>query len=191
MKINFSFFFRINFYCSFCVIAMVIFLSACNKKQPKPVFDLNTPGSQVVASYNDSTPQVVYYYKVDEKGETTQEKIGEAYYYENKQEYIGGGLKEGKREGKWYAFFKDGSVQTEAFYVDGKMDGSYKVYQENGKLLYKGHYDHGNCDGTWYFYDSEGKVTKVTKADKNTIVCGYCPRCLELKQNMQKAEEPH
>jgi antitoxin component YwqK of YwqJK toxin-antitoxin module len=134
-----------------------------------------------MASYNDSTPQVVFYYKVDEKGNPTDEKIGEAYYYENMQEYVGGGMKDGKREGKWYAFFIDGSVQTEAFYIDGNEHGAYNVYQENGKPLYKGHYNHGICNGTWYFFDNEGKQTKKLKADKNTIICRYCPRCLQIK----------
>jgi antitoxin component YwqK of YwqJK toxin-antitoxin module len=73
-------------------------------------------------------------------------------------------------------------VQTEAFYIDGKEHGAYNVYQENEKPLFKGHYNHGDCDGTWYFYDSGGKQTKKIKADKNTTVCEYCPRCLQLKQ---------
>jgi antitoxin component YwqK of YwqJK toxin-antitoxin module len=135
-----------------------------------------------MASYNDTIPQVVFYYKVDKKGNQTQEKIGEAYYYDNKQEYIGGGLKDGKREGKWYAFFKDGSVQTEAFYIDGKEHGAYNIYRENGKPLFKGHYDHGICNGTWYWYDENGKQTKKVKADKNTIACEYCSKCMRLKQ---------
>jgi hypothetical protein len=146
MKNNFSFFFDKMFYHGLWVIVILICFTACNKRHPKPVFDLNTPGGQVMASYNDSTPQVVFYYKLDKNGNPTDEKIGETFYYENKQEYIGGGLKDEKREGKWYAFFRDGSVQTEAFYIDGKEHGAYNVYQENGKPLYKGHYDHGNCD---------------------------------------------
>jgi antitoxin component YwqK of YwqJK toxin-antitoxin module len=125
---------------------------------------------------------VVYYYKTDEKGNKTDEKVGEAYYYENKQQFVGGGLKEGKREGKWYAFFRDGSVQTEAFYIDGKEHGDYNVYRENGNPFFKGHYDHGNCDGTWSWYDENGNQTKKIKADKNTIACEYCQKCLKLKK---------
>ena len=182
MKVHFSLFSTQTDFRSVLIITLLICFAACNKRPPKPVFDLDTKGAQVMASYNDSIPQVVFYYKLDKQGNPTDEKIGEAYYYENKQEYVGGGLKDGIREGKWYAFFRDGSVQTEAFYIDGKEHGAYKVYQENGKPLFKGHYDYGNCDGTWYFYDNEGKLTKKIKTDKNTQVCGYCPRCLELKQ---------
>jgi len=163
------------------MILLLTCFTACKSKKPKPIFDLSSPGSQVIASYTDSLPQVVYYYKVDEKGNTTQEKIGEAYYYENKQEYVGGGMKDGKREGRWYAFFRDGSVQTEAFYIDGMEHGAYNVYRENGKPMFKWYYNHGVCDGTWYWYDENGSVTKKMKADKNTIVCEYCEKCLKLK----------
>jgi len=159
---------------------------SCENKHTisKPAFDLDTPGGEVVAAYDETTPQTIFYYKIDENGKQTQEKIGEAYFYENKQEYIGGGLKDGKRDGKWYAFFRDGSVQTEAFYVEGKEHGAYNVYRENGHPIFKGHFDHGICDGIWYYYDENGKVTKKIKADKNTIACEYCKKCMELKSKI-------
>jgi antitoxin component YwqK of YwqJK toxin-antitoxin module len=163
------------------IFVMLVCFTACSKRHPKPVFDLNTKGGEIVASYNDSTPKAVFYYKVDKNGNPTQEKIGEAYFYDNKQEYIGGGLKDGKRDGKWHAFFKDGSVQTEAFYIDGKEHGAYNVYRENGTPIYKGHYDHGICDGTWYYYNEKGEETKKISADENTIACEYCPKCMKLK----------
>jgi antitoxin component YwqK of YwqJK toxin-antitoxin module len=171
----------------FTILLILICFTACKNKKTKPVFDLNSPGSKVIATYTDSLPQIVYYYKTDEQGKTTDEKIGEAYYYENKQEYVGGGLKDGQREGKWYAFFRDGSVQTEAFYIDGKEHGPYNVYHENGKPMFKWHYDHGVCDGTWYWYDENGNVTKKMKTDKNVITCGYCEKCLKIRS--QKSED--
>jgi len=164
----------------FLVVGFFIFLTACNQ-QPKPVFDINAPGAEVMASYNDSTPQVVFYYKVDEQGTPTQEKIGESYYYDNNQEYIGGRFKDGEKEGQWYAFFRDGTVQSEIFYVNGIEHGDYKIYSEQGKPFLRGHYNHGICDGTWYFYDENGKQTKRIIASKTNIACGYCTKCLKLK----------
>jgi hypothetical protein len=172
----------VNIFFQFLIILEFLFcITACRNKTPKPVFDINSPGGEVVAMYSDSIPQIVFFYKIDEKGNKTQEKIGEAYYYENRHEYVGGGMKEGKREGKWQAFFRDGSLQTEAFYVDGKEHSAYNVYRENGNPVYKGHYDHGVCDGIWYWYDENGIVTKKIKADANTIACGYCSKCTRLK----------
>ena len=181
MNKNFNFYYK-----ELIVLLFLFFFITCQKKQTKPIFDLNTPGGEVMNVYDDGSPQVVFYYKIDVNGKKTQEKIGEAYFYNRNeddkiQEFIGGGMKDNKREGKWYAFFKDGSVQTEAFYINGIEHGAYNVYRDNGKPLYKGHYDHGNCDGIWYWYDEKGTVIKKIKADKNTIVCGYCSRCLQLK----------
>ena len=168
----------------FWIIGMLFLLTACKNKQavPKPVFDLDSPGGEVVASFEDDSPQVLIYYKIDENGDQTQEQIGVAEFYPNQQERAGGSLKEGKRNGQWYAFFSDGSLQTDAFYIDGIEHGYYTVYRENGNPYYKGHYDHGICDGTWYWYDETGKQTKKIKANKKTIACEYCKKCLELKQ---------
>ncbi|MCL2435382.1 MAG: hypothetical protein FWD09_04495 [Lentimicrobiaceae bacterium] len=184
MRINFSFFSGNIFYRSLWIFGIIICFAACRNKQqkpPTPEFTLDTPGGEVVAFYNDDSPQIVFYYKTDEQGQPTQEKIGEAYFYENKQEYVTGGLKEGQRDGKWYAFFRDGSVQTEAFYVNGKEHGDYIVYRESGKPIFRGHYNHGVCAGTWYWYDEAGKQTKKIKADANTVACEYCQKCLKLK----------
>jgi len=171
-------------YSCLLVAGTVLFFTSCihnQKNPPKPLFDLSTPGGEVQVAYNDSIPKKVYYYKVDDNGKKSQEIIGEAHYYPNKQEYMGGAMKDGNREGKWYAYFPDGSVQTEAFYVDGKEHGVYNIYRENGKPYLKAHYDHGICDGTWIWYDENGKQTEKIKADKNTIACGYCKKCLALK----------
>jgi antitoxin component YwqK of YwqJK toxin-antitoxin module len=164
----------------FLSLALIICFSACNKKQ-KPVFDLESPGSELIAVYDDSSPNIVYYYKLDKNGNKTDEKIGESYFYENKQVYMGGGSKDGEKDGEWRAFYKDGSIWVEAFYISGKEHGAYNVYRENGNPYYKGHYNNGICDGTWSFYDENGKETKKIKADENTIACQDCPKCRKLK----------
>jgi len=167
------------------IFGVLFFITACGNRQAKPApelaFDLDTPGGKVVASFEDDTPQVVFFYKVDEDGEQTHEQVGIAEYYPNKQERLGGAMKNGKREGQWYAFFPDGSVQTEAYYVDGLEQGDYIVYRSNGNPIFKGHYDLGICDGIWYWYDETGKQIRKVKATQNTVACEYCKKCLSLK----------
>jgi len=163
-------------------LGLVIVFSSCQNQQAKPEFTLDTPGGVIAESWNDTLPKVIFYYKLDKEGNKTNERIGVAEFYQNQQEYVTGGLKEGKREGKWFAFFPDGSVQTEAFYINGKEHGPYNVYRENGNPIFKGHYNHGSCDGTWYWYDETGKETKKVKTDKNTMGCEWCSRCMGLKR---------
>jgi hypothetical protein len=169
------------------ILVILTSFTACKKKTPKPVFDLNSPGGEIQAYYHDSIPKTIYYYKLDKKGNKTQEVIGQAEYYDNHQQYAGGGFKDGKKEGKWYAFFRDGSIQLEAFFIDGKEHGAYNLYRENGNPLCKRHYDHGNCDGTWYWYDENGNVIREMIADKNTVVCEYCEKCRQIRR--QKTED--
>ena len=167
----------------FLIFGILVIFAACEKnKKISPEFTLKTPGGEVVERWNDSLPKVMYYYKVDEQGKATDEKIGVAEYYQNQQEYVTGGLKDGKRDGKWFAFFPDGSVQTEAFFVNGKEHGPYNIFRENGSPLFKGHYNLGICDGTWTWYDENGNLTKKIKADKNTIACNWCSKCMKLKK---------
>jgi hypothetical protein len=184
MKVHFSFF-SDTLYRNLLICGIIVCFVACNNKQqkhPRPEFTLDTPGGKIAEMWNDTTPKVVYYYKLDEEGIPSQERIGVAEFYQNQQEYRSGGLKDGKWEGKCYAFFRDGSVQAESFYVDGKLHGAYNLYRENGKPFLKGHYSHDICDGTWTWYDEAGKQTKKIKADKNTIACEWCAKCLQLKQ---------
>ena len=171
-------------YTCLLVIGALLFFTSCINKQkdpPKPPFDLNTPGGEVQAFYNDTIPKVIFYYQVDEQGNTTDEKIGVADFHPNKKEYRSYGLKDERMEGKCYAFFEDGSVQCESFYIDGELYGEYNLFNENGTPKLKAHYDHGICDGTWIWYDENGKQTKKIKADKKTIACEYCKKCLALK----------
>ncbi|MCL2289437.1 MAG: hypothetical protein FWC34_01840 [Bacteroidetes bacterium] len=184
MKIHFSCFSGNIFYRSLWIFGILVCFVACHNKQqkpPRPEFTLETPGGRPAEMWNDTAPKVVYYYKLDEEGNPTQERIGVAEFYQNKQEYVSGGLKDGKKDGKWYAFHNDGSVFTETFYVDGKHHGIYNLYRDNGHPLLKGHYNHGICDGTWSWYDEAGKQTKKIKADGNTIACEWCAKCMKLK----------
>lgn len=171
----------INFYLLLLLALFVV--HSCKQELPKTefVFDPQTAEYEVISMYADSTPQVVTYYKVDEKGYKTNEIIGEAFFYENKQEHTKGALKNGKREGLWYSYFRDGSVQSEIFYADGKYHDTYKVYRAKDLLWFEGHYNMGICDGTWHYYDEQGNETRTVKADKHTIVCEYCGKCAGIK----------
>jgi hypothetical protein len=183
MKTNFISLFEKTLCRILIIIGLLFTLAACIKqKTVTPEFTMSTPGGQITESWNDTLPKVVLYYDIDEKGNRKDEPVGVAEYYQNQQEYISGGLKEGKREGKWFAFFPDGSVQTEAFYVNGKEHGEYNVFRQNGHPVYKGHYNLGICDGTWTWFDENGNQTKKIKTDINTIGCGWCERCMKLKK---------
>ena len=111
----------------------------------------------------DDAPKVVAYYVMDSAGNPTSELAHETHYYENQHVYIDGNVHSDNREGLWYAYYPDGTVQTKAYYVDGKEEGRYTVYYSNGNVRYTGEYQHGRQTGEWRFYSEDGTLeyTKV------------------------------
>jgi antitoxin component YwqK of YwqJK toxin-antitoxin module len=137
----------------------------------------------VIEQNSDNTPKVVYYYKLDKDGNTTQEVTREEHFYLGGKKYIEGNIKQGERNGKWFAYFQDGSVQVSAFYVSGLEHGEYNVFRENGKPYYTGQYNMGICIGEWKWYDEKGNVTESIMAEGDNLACRNCPRCIAIKLN--------
>ena len=113
----------------------------------------------VLKKYEDDNPKVVVYYVSDSVGNPTSELAHETHYYENRQKYIDGNLHADNRDGLWYAYFPDGTVQTKAYYVDGKEEGRYTVFYSNGNVRYTGEYLHGRQTGEWRFYNEDGTLS--------------------------------
>lgn len=110
--------------------------------------------------YEDESPQVVVYYVLDSLGNPTTEIAHETHFYENHQKYIDGNRNGATREGLWYAYYPDGTVQTKGFYVNGKEQGRYTVYYPNGNVRYTGIYEDGKEVGEWRFYNEDGTLAK-------------------------------
>ena len=110
-------------------------------------------------SYEDDAPQIEVYYVKDSLGNPTSEIAHETHYYQNHQKYIDGNRNGATREGLWYAYYPDGTVQTKGFYVNGKEQGRYTVYYSNGNVRFTGVYDHGNQVGEWRFFNEDGTLS--------------------------------
>lgn len=172
------------------LIVSVVFSVSCTekkKREKKPVVVARTlddyagmPGGVVRNCYADSTPRDIYFYRVDEQGNRTDEIVKEVHCYENRNIYIEGDIKHTERDGVWNAYFKNGRLQATCTYKEGIQVGEEKVYYENGNLMYKGQYDNGICTGKWEFFDESGVRTQSLVADDTTIVCRSCPKCLRL-----------
>jgi len=166
------------------VTVFLLLIVSCSHRNKQAAIDPNDtlPGRVVMAINPDSTPKIVYFYKVDKNGGLTDERYREVHYRPGKKIYVEGNIHNELRNGEWKAYHENGRIQTEATYIDGKENGEYKVYRDNGAFLYTGHYDHGVCVGEWKKYDINGKVVKTEIADENTIVCGGCEKCKALRQ---------
>ena len=77
-----------------------------------------------------------------------------------------GSLKNGKKEGLWVKYRKDGQLKSKGTYKNGKKEGLYVRYWDNGQLYSKGTYKNGKEDGPWVHYYDGGRIwTKGTYKD--------------------------
>ena len=67
------------------------------------------------------------------------------------------GYTNGKREGLWESYYRNGQLHTKGVYRKGKREGEWEFYFRNGQLECKGTYKNGNEDGVFEFYYSKGQ----------------------------------
>lgn len=67
--------------------------------------------------------------------------------------------KDGKLNGKYIIYEKNGKKSTETIYKDGKENGRYYLYNLNGTYRTKGAYLMGKPTGKWEYYDKDGKLS--------------------------------
>lgn len=81
-------------------------------------------------------------------------------------------LKNGKKEGKAYNYYKNGKVDFEFFYVNGLKEGIVKRYYMNGKLYSETPYTHDTIDGIRKIYYENGIVSSETPYCKGNLEPG-------------------
>ena len=55
-------------------------------------------------------------------------------------------------------FFDNGNLKHQRFYKDGKADGKWTHYYKNGQEWTKGNYKNSERSGEWIFYNEDGTV---------------------------------
>jgi antitoxin component YwqK of YwqJK toxin-antitoxin module len=63
-----------------------------------------------------------------------------------------GAFMNGKRDGTWVYFNKNGQINTKGDFKNGVEEGSWVSYHENSKLYTKGDYKNGKKEGPWVRY---------------------------------------
>ena len=63
-------------------------------------------------------------------------------------------------------YYKDGSVKGIGMLADGRMDGYWEWFRKDGTKLRSGHFIQGKQTGEWTTYDRKGAVYKVTTFDR-------------------------
>ncbi len=63
-------------------------------------------------------------------------------------------------------YHKDGSIWAKGEMIDGKCEGYWEWFRKDGTKMRSGYFKMGKQVGEWITYDKKGKVFKTTKLDK-------------------------
>ena len=89
-------------------------------------------------------------------------KVINAYLYNSDGTKLGEGIitNEGKKEGEWKYFNRDGTLRSSGNYANNLEKGAWKYFYFNGKTEQTGVYKNGKVDGLWKWYYDNGDVRR-------------------------------
>ena len=81
-----------------------------------------------------------------------------------------GSIKNGKKDGLWFYYFRTGQLMRKGTLKDGEREGHWVHYHPNGQVMRSGTYNDGKFDGPWVFYNKTGTVIdSITGTYKNGV----------------------
>ncbi|MBW1299104.1 toxin-antitoxin system YwqK family antitoxin [Aquimarina litoralis] len=69
---------------------------------------------------------------------------------------------DGKKNGFWKFFYRNGKIKAEGHYQYNVKQGYWKEYYKNGNVKSEGHIDNCKPSGYWKFYDQKNNLIKET-----------------------------
>ena len=81
-----------------------------------------------------------------------------------------GSIKNGKKDGLWFYYFRTGQLMRKGTLKDGEREGHWVHYHPNGQVMRSGTYKDGEREGPWVFYNETGTVIdSITGTYKNGV----------------------
>ena len=84
-----------------------------------------------------------------------------------------GKLNEGRKEGIWTTWNKNGKKQRQIEYHRDVMDGTYLEWHSNGKLKARGQTKDGEMDGRWIGWYENGNRAKIQVCRRGLLVSAH------------------
>ena len=82
-------------------------------------------------------------------------------YYENGKVWFKASYKNGKKNGAYFSYHKNGQLSCVYIYKNDKViDGNVISYDDEGYVDCIEFYKNGEAQGKWYYYD-KGKITYI------------------------------
>lgn len=144
-------------------------LSSEERAAEKPS-DSNAPAPRflkrklVTAQFPDKTPQATWEVKVYSDGSERYDGL-HVEYYTNGTKLLEGKYVDGKKEGDWRFWSKNGKLIKTEKYSNGKVNGSWTLFRDDGSKERDVSYKDGLRDGIWIDYDPDGKNQRVEQKE--------------------------
>ena len=78
--------------------------------------------------------------------------------HDNNRSYTKIVIKDGHSQGKVFTYYEDGSIETQADFVNSLLEGTFSEFHLNGQLRYMGEYKKGLLDGLSTEYALDGTI---------------------------------
>ena len=108
------------------------------------------------ATYKDGTLDGYFELSDDYSGsEEGWPDFDEFYFFDSLR--VIGTIKDGKKDGKWTAFYENEQKSAEMRFKDDTRDGAWSRWHENGQKAVEGGFKNGNIHGTFTFWNEDGE----------------------------------
>ena len=85
-----------------------------------------------------------------------------------------GKIKNGKEEGAWFTYFKNGQLRSKSNYKNGEREGAWVAFNIRGDLYTRGNYKNGKKEGAWFYFKENGERNdKLSGTYKNGKKISY------------------
>lgn len=100
--------------------------------------------------------------------ESTKSYVGYCYFFTKNGSLSAKGVfgSNGKKDGDWFYYSEDGSMNGKETYKSGVLNGEFINYYPNGNFKEKGNYVDGFVEGDVYFYRTGGALRKIRAFSK-------------------------
>jgi len=107
------------------------------------LISLNSYGKTICIKADNVQKRNGFIYLPNQQEPFTGENL--CVYSSNKQYSSKGKIKDGKYDGKWTKWYKNGQISSENTYKNGERDGKYTKWDENGQKKYERNYKDDEC----------------------------------------------
>ncbi|WP_185968909.1 toxin-antitoxin system YwqK family antitoxin [Carboxylicivirga sp. M1479] len=139
-----------------------------SKEEGKWTYWYENGNTQLIAHYNEGTPDSVWQWFNDQGKLVTEGfyKLGLEdgiwiNYHENGIQQDSGRYENGRMTGLWKSWYTNSQLLQEGLYNRSLQEGLWLSYHENGKLASEGQMKENNATGQWKIYSESGDLESI------------------------------